>query len=107
VSSMVSFEVFVRPVLRKMWAEVSLHRQTVDAAATEGWISPAGKRQFVRGILERREDGGAVVRPVGGHGSHLVADLAVAGCLAVVAEEVTEVKPGDVLACMLLTRNRQ
>ena len=107
VSSMVSFEVFVRPVLRKMWGEIALHRQLVQAAVSQGWASPAGKRQFVRAALERREDGHTTVRPVGGHGSHLVADLADAACLAVVPEEVTEVKPGDVLSCMLLDRSRQ
>ena len=107
VSAMVSFEVFVRPVLRKMWGEVGLHRHTVDAVAAQDWPSPAGKRQFVRAVLARRPDGGAQVTPVGGQGSHLVADLAHANCLAVVAEDVTQVRAGDVLRCMLLDRSRR
>jgi molybdopterin molybdotransferase len=48
------------------------------------------------------------VRPVaGGHGSHLVAQLAEATCLAVVPEDVTDVKPGDELRCMVLERGRR
>ena len=40
--------------------------------------------------------------PVGGQGSHLVADLAGADCLAVVGEEVEAVRPGDELECIPL-----
>jgi molybdopterin molybdotransferase len=105
VSSYVSFEVFVRPALRKMLGESQLHRPSVTARVERGWSSPAGKRQFVRVGL-RHEPGGPVVRPVGGHGSHLVADLATADALAVVAEDVTEVGVGDTVGCMVLERGR-
>jgi molybdopterin molybdotransferase len=107
VSALVSFEVFVRPVIRKMWGEANLHRHSLVAEAAQGWRSPEGKRQFVRARLQRRADGTAVVTPVGGQGSHLVADLAEATCLAVVPEQVTEVRPGDTLRCMLLDRARR
>src|SRR6185436_1441755 len=52
VSALVSFEVFVRPAIRRMRDEQELHRPTVTAVAAEGWGSPAGKRQFVRAVLE-------------------------------------------------------
>lgn len=107
VSALVSFEIFVRPVIRKMWGETNLHRHSLVAEVTQGWRSPSGKRQFVRARLQRRPDGTAVATPVGGQGSHLVADLAEATCLAVVPEQVTEVRPGDTLRCMLLDRVRR
>jgi molybdopterin molybdotransferase len=107
VSSMVSFEVFVRPVIRKMFGEVNLHRHSLAAEVTRGWVSPSGKRQFARARLQRRDDGTAVVTPVGGHGSHLVGGLAEANCLAVVPEQVGEVRAGDTLRCMLLDRVRR
>lgn len=107
VSSLVSFEVFVRPVLRKLSGERSLHRPTVTALAGAAWGSPAGKRQFVRAVLATRDDGVQVVTPVGGQGSHLVADLAEATCLAVVPEEVTEVEIGRPLTCLVLERARR
>jgi molybdopterin molybdotransferase len=107
VSALVSFEIFVRPVLRRMLGEADLHRPSLVAEAAQGWRSPAGRRQFVRARLQRRADGPAVVTPVGGQGSHLVADLAEATCLAVVPEPVTEVRPGDTLRCMLLDRVRR
>lgn len=107
VSALVSFEVFVRPVLRKLWGEATLHRHSLLAEVTQGWASPAGKRQFVRARVQPRPEGGATVTPVGGQGSHLIADLAEASCLAVVPEDVTDVRPGDTLRCLLLDRARR
>ena len=107
VSARVSFEVFVRPVVRKMAGETSLHRHTVLAAATTGWASPPGKRQFVRAVLHRADDGSRLVTPVGDQGSHLVADLAGATCLAVVPEDVSAVRAGHEVRCMLLDRVRR
>lgn len=111
VSSMVSFEVFVRPVVRALAGVSSpAQRPEVVAVAATGWSSPRGRRQFARAVLEGHRDGGGagrglpVVRPVGGQGSHLVADLASATCLAVVPEDVTVVRPGDELSCLPLGR---
>ncbi|GAB2698802.1 molybdotransferase-like divisome protein Glp [Thalassiella azotivora] len=106
VSAYVSFEVFVRPALRKMLGESQLHRSTLTARAEQGWRSSAGKRQYARVELRRTHDG-ALVRPVGGPGSHLVADLAVANALAVVPPDVTQVRPGDEVRCLLLERGRR
>lgn len=106
VSSYVSFEVFVRPALRKMMGEPQLHRPSVTARVEQGWTSPAGKRQFVRVELHREADG-FLARPVGGQGSHLVADLAAASALAVVPEDVTMVPAGGTLRCLLMERGRR
>jgi molybdopterin molybdotransferase len=106
VSALVSFELFVRPVVRKMRGEEHLHRTVITGVAGRDWRSPQGKRQFVRAVLEAGPNGAAVLTPVGGQGSHLVADLAEATCLAVVPEEVTEVHAGDELPCLLLDREQ-
>ena len=106
MSAYVSFEVFVRPALRKMLGETSLHRPAVMALASEGWPSPGGKRQYAR----VRVEGSALertVRPVGGQRSHLVADLAQSNALAVVPENVTAVAEGDTVECLLLERGRR
>ncbi len=106
VSSYVSFEVFVRPCLRAMLGEADLQRPSVVAVAGAGWSSPDGKRQFVRARVARA-GGQHVVTPVGGHGSHLVADLAAADALAVVPEATTSVETGDEVTCLLLERVRR
>ena len=103
VSAYVSFEVFVRPVIRRMLGVEPLLRPTVRAVCTEALTSPDGKRQFARGWLSV-EDGRYVVRPFGAQSSHLVNDLAHANCLVVVPEDVTEVPAGGTVTVMVLER---
>ena len=89
VSAFVSFEVFVRPALRRALGYASPDRLHVPARLTGPLSSPAGKRQFLRGRY-----GGGEVSQVGGPGSHLVAHLSRANCLVVVPEDVTELPAG-------------
>jgi molybdopterin molybdotransferase len=110
VSSYISFEVFVRPALRKMMGESQLHRPVVTARAERTWGSPPGKRQSNRVALRRTAaeyGSGYRARPFKGPGSHLVADLAKANALAVVPEDVTQVREGDEVRCILLERGRR
>ena len=62
VSAYVSFEVFVRPAIRRMLGVEPLHRTTVGAVCTEALSSPAGRRQYTRAWLDVAE-GRYVVRP--------------------------------------------
>ncbi|WP_411072230.1 gephyrin-like molybdotransferase Glp [Streptomyces sp. cmx-4-25] len=101
VSSYVSFELFVRPAIRALMGVEDLHRPRVravlDADAPLG--SPAGRRQFLRGVYDRET---GAVTPVGGAGSHLISALAHADCLLVVPEETESVAPGAELEVVLL-----
>jgi molybdopterin molybdotransferase len=107
VSSLVSFEAFVRPAIRKMLGKRSLQRATVEAVALEGAKSPHGVRQYRRGVLHREATGGYSVSFVGGPGSHLIAALALSNCLVVVEEETTEIVAGSKVTVMpLLLSNR-
>jgi molybdopterin molybdotransferase len=107
VSSLVSFEAFVRPAIRKLLGKRQLERSTVQAVALEGAKSPRGIRQYRRGVLHREANGGYGVSFVGGAGSHLVASLALSNCLVVIPEEDTEVTAGSNVTVMpLLLANR-
>ncbi len=103
VSAFVSFEVFVRPMIRRMLGVETLNRPVVSAKCVGGLKSPAGRRQYARGWLDV-EDGRYVVTPVGGQGSHLVGDLAHSNSLIVVAEDVTQVADGAPVDVMVLER---
>jgi molybdopterin molybdotransferase len=107
VSSLVSFEVFVRPAIRKLLGKRQLQRSTVEAIALEGTKSAPGIRQYRRGVLHREAAGGYGVSFVGGAGSHLIASLALSNCLVVIPEEETEVVAGSKVTVMpLLLSNR-
>jgi molybdopterin molybdotransferase len=103
VSALVSFEVFVRPAIRRMLGSEPIHRPRVRARLSEALTSPAGRRQFVR-VRLAVVDGEYVAAPVGGAGSHLVAAMAHANALAVVPEEITELPAGTPIPVMVLER---
>jgi molybdopterin molybdotransferase len=101
VSAYVSFELFVRPVIRALMGVEPLHRPVVPARLTGAVAhSPAGRRQFLRG---RYDASSGQVEPVGGSGSHLVGALAHANALIVVPEESTAVEAGTQVDTVLLT----
>jgi molybdopterin molybdotransferase len=107
VSSLVSFEAFVRPAIRKLLGKRQLQRATVQAVALESAQSPRGIRQYRRGVLHREAGGGYGVAFSGGSGSHLLGSLALSNCLVVVPEEETEVVAGQEVTVMpLLLANR-
>ncbi|GAA0603877.1 molybdopterin molybdotransferase MoeA [Sporichthya brevicatena] len=96
VSSYVSFEVFVRPAIRRLRGLTPERRPMTQATLTVDLTSPAGKTQFMRGwVVPSGAYGLPEVRPVGGPGSHLLAGLAQSNCFIVVPEDVTEVKAGE------------
>ena len=103
VNSYVSFEVFVRPVIRRMLGVEPLGRPIVRAVCKEAMTSPSGLRQFARAWIDV-EEGRYVVRPVGGVGSHLVGDLAQANAFVVIPEDVTEIPAGGAAEVMVLER---
>ncbi|GAA2270571.1 molybdopterin molybdotransferase MoeA [Kitasatospora cystarginea] len=98
VSAYISFELFVRPVIRTMLGAADIHRPVVRALCPDELRSPAGRRQYLRGWYQDGE-----VRPVGGESSHLVGALARANCLIIVPEETTALAPGGTVDVVLLT----
>ena len=104
VSAYVSFEVFVRPALRRMLGLTSLQRSSVQAVVADGWSSPPGRAQYMPVVIEA--DGGRTLArraARGGSGSHLVASLGQATAFAVVPEDVTRVVAGDTVTVLLTT----
>lgn len=99
VSAYISFELFVRPVIRTMLGAADVHRPVVRALCPAALRSPAGRRQFLRG---RYDAAAGVVEPVGGAESHLVGALARADCLITVPEDVTELPAGSEVDVVLL-----
>ncbi|NMI01817.1 gephyrin-like molybdotransferase Glp [Pseudonocardia acidicola] len=99
VSTQVSFEVFVRPALRAALGHPYPRRPSVTATLGERLTSPAGKRQFRRGILDAVD---GTVREVGSPASHLLGALARADCLIVLPEDVTAAEVGDEVEVWLL-----
>jgi molybdopterin molybdotransferase len=97
VSAYLSFQLFVLPALRTLQGRHRVVHPLRSARCSKGFGSAYGKRQFVRAAYDA-----GLVAPVGGHGSHLLGDLAAANALIVVPEETTEVRAGDTVQVLLL-----
>jgi molybdopterin molybdotransferase len=102
VSSFVSFEVFVRPVLRKLMGVEPHVRPTVKAQAAHAMTSIVGRLQLARGVASHTESGRRQVELIGGHGSHLLGDLAWANALVILPTETEHVAAGEPLDIWLL-----
>ncbi len=85
VSSLVSFEVFVRPALRAAMGLPDPARAVVRATLTEALDSPGGRRQFRRGVLDRAA---GTVRPIGPPASHFLRSMAASDCLLEAGQQV-------------------
>jgi molybdopterin molybdotransferase len=105
VSCYVSFEVFVRPVIRKLAGQDPVGLPIVTATCTEKFSSPEGKRQYARARLTQADDGSYQAQPLGGGtGSHRIGDLSDATGLIVVPEPAKTVPAGSTVDVMVLER---
>jgi molybdopterin molybdotransferase len=99
VSALVTFEVFVRPVLLKMGGHAHWEKSAIKAALLEPLRSD-GRESYLRVIVERRDDG-YVARSTGDQGSAILTSLVRANGLMIVPEGVTEAPAGEVLTVWL------
>jgi molybdopterin molybdotransferase len=102
VSAFVSFEVFVRPALRRMQGRTDLNRPRVTAVLDEAVTSPEHKVSFLRVTLRRSEDGGWRAASTGAQGSGLLHSVVAAHGLAEVPVGRTRVEAGEQLLVHLL-----
>lgn len=101
VSTMVCYELFVRPALRKMQGHAALHRRTVQAQMEEPAKTPGKLTHFLRGVV--RDDGGVLkARLTGPQGSGILTSMARANALLVIPEGRDAVLPGETVTAILL-----
>jgi molybdopterin molybdotransferase len=93
VSTMVGFELFVRPALLKLQGRTDLERPRLVAVTEEALQNPPHLEQYFRGVA-RRDGAGVRVRLTGDQGSHVLRSMADANCLVVVPLGTSEVAAG-------------
>ncbi len=100
VSVFVSFEVFIRPALRKMMGRRQLFRPEVTARLEADVTGPRDKTQFAR-VRVRRAPEGWVAAPTGGRGSNLIATVSRANGLAIIPPGVETAPAGSEVRVMI------
>ena len=101
VSAAVTFELFARPVIRKMLGHTRLLRPQIDVVVEDGVSDRAMRRHYVRAQVRWR-DGRFVARTTGNQGSHIMTSLLNANALVIVPEGGVEVHPGDTTKAIML-----
>lgn len=102
VSSMVSFELFARPGIRKMMGHAEPVLPLAKGIAGADMLrGPDGKTHFARVHATMRDDGRYVASFSGGQGSHQLSAMAAANALAVIPSG-DGVKTGDPIDLLLL-----
>jgi molybdopterin molybdotransferase len=93
VASMVTFELFVRPALRKMTGHTTLFRPPMQAILQDEVRKRQGIRTFLRGIVQQC-DGDTKVTTTGPQGSGILRSMSLANCLIDLPEDLHRLQSG-------------
>jgi molybdopterin molybdotransferase len=94
VSAVVTFEILVKPALRRMLGRRELYSPVVTARLADPIASKSGLTQFMR-VRLTREAGSLVARLTGPQGSGMLSSIAHADGLLVLPENVDELAAGS------------
>jgi molybdopterin molybdotransferase len=99
IASYISFELFVRPMIRTMLGASTIHRPAVKAALEKPIESASGMRSYIRAILA--EDGKSVT-PLANQDEQ--STLSDANAFIAISEGETSLKTGDQVTVVVLER---
>ena len=103
VSTMVTFELFVRPVIRRLLGHRLPFRRTVPVCVGEAITLGPKLRHFLRAVVTPDPAGGTLTaRLTGPQGSGILTSMARANALLIVPEDRSSVAAGESLAALLL-----
>jgi molybdopterin molybdotransferase len=102
VSSLVTFEVFVRPALRRMQGVTALQRPTLPVRLAYDARAPGDRTEYQRVTL-RREDGELVASSTGSQSSSRLLSLAGANALVRVPPGSEGIPAGTVVDAIILS----
>ena len=100
-SSMVSFELFVRPALRQMLGDARPLRPRVRVVLEEAYEKEEGRRHYLRALV-RREGDGLIARLLGRQGSGQLTSMIRSNALVEISENATRVIPGQTVTALML-----
>jgi molybdopterin biosynthesis enzyme len=99
ISAYVSFELFVRPMIRTMLGAATIHRPSVKAILEKPVESTLGMRSYIRAILA---DDGKSVTPLADQDEQ--STLSDANAFIAISENDTSLKTGDQVTVVVLER---
>jgi len=102
VSSAVTFELFARPVIRRLQGARELHRRRFIVRLGESMEKPAGLETYARAVSTRAGSDHPVATSAGNQGSSMLLSLAAADCLLVLPADAESVAAGTLVEAIPL-----
>ena len=107
VSTMVTFDLFVRPMIRRMLGHTRLFRRPIPVTLEEPVKIGAALTHFLRAIVSVRPDGSLSARLTGPQGSGILTSMSLANALLVVPEQRPRIEAGEIVNALLLSDDAQ
>jgi molybdopterin molybdotransferase len=101
VSTMVTFELFVRPAIRKMIGHLRPFRRTIPVRAAEPISVKPRLQHFLRGVVRQGSEG-PEARLTGPQGSGILTSMVQANALLIVPEGQFETPAGATVQALIL-----
>jgi len=103
VSTMVTFELFVRPALWKMMGRRDLHRPRITATLAADVEHRPGRQEFIRATVGYAEAGWQAV-PTGAQGSGILGSMLRANALIVAPADSGDIAAGTAVTAILINQ---
>ena len=100
VSSLVAFEQFCRPAIRKMLGKKFSNRPIIKACLTDTIRNYDGRRVYARVTVKRNEKG-YLATTTGSQESNVLTSMALADGLAICPENEEQRNPGDIVEVVM------
>jgi molybdopterin molybdotransferase len=103
VSAMITFDVFARPLIRRMCGHTRVFRRMIDVRLDERIELGAQLTHFLRAIVRRENDGCLTARFAGSQSSAVLTAMAKANALVIIPHYQRVTEPGTIVRAMLLS----
>jgi molybdopterin molybdotransferase len=97
VSTVVGFELFVRPALLAMQGATAIERPRISVVLPSGYTKPAGRAHYLRARID-----GAVAHIHAKQGSAMLSSLVGTNALVEIPAAATEIAPGGTVTAIVL-----
>jgi molybdopterin molybdotransferase len=101
VSTAVTFELFGRPLIRKMQGHQRLFKPQIEVIVEDGIQDRGKRRHYVRASVAL-QNGQFIARTTGNQGSHIMTSLRDANALLIIPEDRDEIRPGERAKAIML-----
>lgn len=104
-SCYVGFEVFIRPMLRKMQGFVNVNRPKMRAVLATDQNKKQDRRYYLRGRVRADGEGGYIAELTGSQSSALLTAAHEGNALLILPEGIAPIAAGTTIDCLMLDRS--